>query len=220
MKCTLVVLGCITLAALGGPGRVSAQIAGMPVWNSPKGGTGLTLAVDYGSPDSAGGKGSVYAGRVVLGLQVLTLSATIGVRDPGGTASNSTQYGGTAALRLIGGSLMPVAVNLQGGFASFSVSSVQNTRATGAVGFAIDIPTPVVTVEPWIAPGIRMNHTDANGVIPSETNTTFGIAGGLTMRFGMLGIHMALDYEDIAGGGHTSTFGIGAHLALRSSFGL
>jgi len=214
MKRACFLLGCISLAALGGPGRAAAQLSGMPVWNSPRGGTGLTIAADYGLPDSIGGHGSAYAGRVVFGLQVLTVSATVGVRNPDGPVGNITQYGGTAALRLIGGTLIPVSVNVQGGLASFSQSGSRTTRATAAVGFAIDVPTPGVNVEPWIAPGLRMTH------VPGDTRTKFGIAGGLTVGFGMLGVHAALDYESLPGGGHTKTLGIGAHFSLRPSFGL
>jgi hypothetical protein len=156
----------------------------------------------------------------VLGLSVLTLSATVGVWNPEGAGANITQYGGTAALRLIGGSLIPLSVNLQGGLATFTQSSVRTERATAAVGFAIDVPTPGVTVEPWIAPGFRLTHSGASGVISSLTTTKFGVAGGLTIGLGMLGLHAAVDYESLAGGGHTRTLGIGAHLAIRPSFGL
>jgi hypothetical protein len=220
MKRVLLVLGGITGAAFGFPGRSFGQMIGMPVWNSPRGGTGLTIAADYGSPDSTGGKGSAYAGRVVLGLSVLTVSAAVGVRNPAGPGANVTQYGGTAALRLIGGSLIPVSVNLQGGLASFKDSTARTTRGTAALGFAIDVPTPIVHVEPWIAPGFRVTHRGASGLIISQTSTKFGVAGGLTIDFGMLGVHAALDYEQVPGGGHSRTFGIGAHLAIRPSFGL
>lgn len=220
MKRVLLMAGCITVAAFGVPGRAFGQMIGMPVWNSPRGGTGLTIAADYGSPDSTGGKGSAYAGRVVLGLSALTVSAAIGVRNPAGAGANMTQYGATAALRLIGGTLIPVSVNLQGGLATFKDSSARTTRGTAAVGFAIDLPTPIVHVEPWVAPGFRVTHSGASGLLGSQTSTKFGVAGGLTIDFGMLGVHAALDYEQVPGGGHSRTLGIGAHLAIRPSFGL
>jgi len=220
MKRVLLVLGCITVTAFGSPGRAFAQLVGMPVWNSPKGGTGLTIAGDFGSPDSAGGNGSTYAGRAVLGLSALTLSATVGVLNPDGAGANVTQYGGTAALRLIGGSLIPLSVNLQGGGARFSASGIHTTRGTLAMGFAIDVPMPFVSIEPWVAPGIRVTHTGASGIIASQTSTKFGVAGGLTIGLGMLGLHAALDYESLPGGGHSKTIGIGAHLSIKPSFGL
>ena len=220
MKRTAVVVGAVLFAAIGGPGLARAQLAGMPVWNSPKGGTGFTIAGDIGRPDSIGGKGTTYAARAILGLSALTVSATVGVHNPSGTGSNVTEYGGSAALRLIGGSLIPVSMNLQGGYAGFSQAGVTNSRVIGAVGLAIDLPTPGVTIEPWVAPGVRMNHVGATLLTASQTNTEFGLAGGLTIGLGMLGVHAAVDYEGVAGGGHATTLGIGVHLAFRPSFGL
>jgi len=214
MKRAFLLLVCAAAATLATPVQAGAQLAGMPVWNSPKGGTGLTIAADYGSPDSSGGSGSTYAGRVVFGLGTLTLSATVGSRKPEGAASSTTEWGGTGAFRLIGGSLIPVSVNLQGGFATYKEASVTTTRGTAALGFAIDIPTPGVSIEPWIAPGLRLMHS------ASQTDTQFGVAGGLTIGFGMLGIHAAMDYENLAGGGHTTTLGIGAQFSIRPPLGL
>ena len=219
MKRALLVLGCVTLAALGNPGRAFGQLIGMPVWNSPKDGTGLTIAADFGSPDSVGGKGSAYAGRAVLGLSPLTVSATIGARNPEAGA-NITQYGGTAALRLIGGSLVPVSVNVQSGIATFRQSSVRTIRGTAALGFAIEVPLPGMSVEPWVAPGLRVTHTGAAGSSGAHTDTRFGVAGGLTISVGMLGLHAAIDYESVAGGRHSTILGIGAQFAIGSSFEL
>ncbi len=213
-------LGLAAFGIAGGRQPLSAQLAGMPVWNSPRGGTGLTISGDFGFPDSTGGKGSTYAGRANLGVQALTLGATVGVRNPKGPGSNVTEYGGTAAFRLIGGSLIPVAVNLQGGFAGYSDSSITHTRFTAALGVAIDLPTPGVSLEPWVAPGIRVKHRGSSATGPSNTDSNFGIAGGLNLSFGLLGLHTALDYEKIKGGGHTTVFGIGAHLGIRAPIGL
>ena len=220
MKRALLAVGFVVAAAAGGPARAGAQLAGMPVWNSPKGGTGLLIALDFGLPDSTGGKGSTYAARAALGLRALTLSATVGSRNPPGTASTVTEYGGSAAFRIVGGSLIPVSINLQGGVSSSKLASVTATRFTTAVGLAVDVPVPGLSVEPWVAPGIRFNHVGASGPGPATTNSGFGIAGGLTFGFGLFGVHTAFDYEKRPGGGHTTTFGIGAHLDIRPSLGL
>jgi len=220
MKRALLVMGFVAVAAAGGPGRAVAQLAGMPVWNSPKGGTGLLIAADVGLPDSTGGKGATYAGRVALGLRALTLGATLGVRNPTGSASTVTEYGGTVAYRLVGGSLIPVSLNLQGGFSSAKLAGVTSTRFTTALGLAVDVPVPGLSVEPWVAPGFRSTHVGASGPVMSQTNSGFGIAGGLTFGFGLFGLHAAFDYEKRPGGGHTRTFGVGVHLDIRPSLGL
>src|SRR2546425_4853938 len=52
-----------------------AQWAGMPVWNNPKGGTGVTIDGDLGLPNSNGGKGTAFGARATLGLANISLTA-------------------------------------------------------------------------------------------------------------------------------------------------
>jgi len=220
MKRVVLPLALAAVAMAMAPRVGTAQLAGMPVWNSPRGGTGVLVAGDVGLPDSLSGKGSTIAARVALGLRAVTLSATAGIRNPSGPGSNITEYGGTAAYRLVGGSLIPISINLQGGASSFKDSLSSNTRVTAALGFALDLPVPGITLEPWVAPGVRMNHRGAGGTLASQTNTEFGVAGGVTLGFGMFGLHAGVDYENRPGGGHTTTLGIGAHVDIRPSLGL
>ncbi len=114
MKRAVLVAAVIAVAAATVPAPAPAQLAGMPVWNNPRGGTRVLVAADVGVPDSAGGKGTTLAGRAALGLSALTLSASVGVRNPSGAGSNVTEYGATAAYRLIGGSLIPISITSRG----------------------------------------------------------------------------------------------------------
>jgi hypothetical protein len=209
----------VAIGTLAFPAGAVAQLPGMPLWDSPRSGTGLLVAADLGRPDSAGGKGSTYAGRVVVGLDALTLGASVGGRSPDG-GSTTTEAGGTAAYRLIGGSLIPIAVNLQGGIAGVRGGGRTERRYTGALGLSVDLPLPGVSFEPWVAPGWRVNYAGSTATQGSTTNTDFGIAGGVTLGFGLIGIHAALDYEKLPGGGHTTTLGLGVHLDIRPSLGL
>ena len=88
MKHAAVVFASLALVAAGRPVAAAAQLPGMPVWNSPRGGTGFLVAGDVGIPDSTLGKGTTFAARAALGLSALTLSATAGVRNPSGAGSN------------------------------------------------------------------------------------------------------------------------------------
>src|SRR5881628_4276219 len=127
----------VGLAALvAAPAAGGAQWLGEPAWNSPKGGTGITIYGDYGRPNTEYGKGNAFGGRVALGVGTVTLTAGLASWKPETFNDRVTAYGGTAAFRLIGGTLIPVAVNLQGGAAhSAAVDTLPaTTNVTGAVG--------------------------------------------------------------------------------------
>src|SRR5256885_17222025 len=94
----------------------AGQWLGEPAWN-PKGGTGLTIYGDYGHPNTEAGKGNAFGGRVALGVGTVVLTAGVASWKPEGQNARATSYGGTAAFRLIGGSLIPPSVNLELGAA-------------------------------------------------------------------------------------------------------
>src|SRR2546430_2989462 len=96
----------------------AAQWRGMPGWNSPKGGTGVTISGDYGKPNAAYGAGNAFGGRASLGLGTLTLTAGVSSYKSDSIGPDRvTTWGGNAAFRLIGGSLLPFSLNLQAGAA-------------------------------------------------------------------------------------------------------
>src|SRR4029077_13063244 len=95
----------------------AAQWQGEPVWNSPKGGTGVTISGDYGHPNSDYGKGNTWGGRASLGIGTITLTAGVASWKPDLATQGFHSIGGNAAFRLIGGSLLPFSVNLQVGAA-------------------------------------------------------------------------------------------------------
>jgi len=125
---------------VGGAAPASAQWIGMPVWNSPTGGTGLTISGDYGKPDNNSGGGSAFGGRATLGLGTLSVTAGLDSYKPSGGTSG-TSFGGDLAFRVIGGPLVPVKINVQGGAAHTSVGSGL-TQVTGAVGVGVTLPCP------------------------------------------------------------------------------
>src|SRR2546428_5209297 len=87
----------------------AAQWTGMPVWNDPKGGTGITVSGEYGKPDSTYGKGNAWGGRAALGVGTVTLTAGGATYKPQGPSDATTAVGGQAAFRVIGGSPLPLA---------------------------------------------------------------------------------------------------------------
>src|SRR6059036_2884029 len=138
----------------------AAQWLGEPVWNSPKGGTGVTISGDYAKPNSDYGKGNTWGGRASLGIGTLTFTAGVARWKPDLATDGFTSIGGNAAFRLIGGSLLPFALNLQVGAArtDSANSTPAQTAVTGAAGFSVPLPTPGISIEPYFSPGIRYRN--------------------------------------------------------------
>jgi hypothetical protein len=212
-------------AVLGLATPAAAQWLGMPAWNSPKGGTGVTFYGDYGAPNDNAGKGNAFGGRVALGIGTITLTAGVASWKPDSVNDRVTSYGGTAAFRMIGGSLIPLSVGLQlGATHSAEVTSgtqtlPAQTSVLAAVGLSVPLPTPGISVEPYVSPGIRY-HKISNaptGVKDHETN--FGWTIGGNFSFGMVGIHVAYDSEKFDNGTH-GVLGVGADVGLRLPMGL
>src|SRR5437870_9972319 len=147
MKHAALTLG---LAFLASP--VAAQWLGEPAWNPPDAGSGFTIYADYTQPNSGAGGGDAFGGRVTLGAGTFTLTGGVSSWKSSLVSERITTFGGTAAFRLIGGSLIPVAVNLQlGAGHSLEITSTTTalpvqTMGLAAVGVSVPLPTPVVRV--------------------------------------------------------------------------
>lgn len=215
MKRVTLLVGALALAA----SPVAAQLAGMPVWNSPKGGTGVTISGDYAKPNDEAKGGSAFGARASLGLANLTLGVGVASWDSDSAADKVTGYGATAAFRVIGGSLLPVAINVQLGVGrTGDIKALADTSAlttiTGSVGVAASVPTPGISIEPYVSAGIRRHSK-------SGTNdSNFGFTIGANANFGMLGLHVAYDSESYGGGRTAGIIGIGAHIALKAPVGM
>jgi hypothetical protein len=202
MKRIVVALGLAALVAA----PAAAQLSGMPVWNSVKGGTGITVNADFGKPSSDAGGGSAFGARGSIGLANLTVGAGISSYKPdGGTSSMS--FGGNVAMKIMGGGLLPIGINFQGGVGRNSDADL--TTLTAAVGVAVTPTTPGMSLEVYASPGIRYSKPGGG-----TGDSNFGFAIGANVGFGMFGAHVAYDYTKVTGG-NLGIFGIGAHVALK-----
>jgi len=213
----MVTLGFTALVATTAP----AQWLGEPAWNNPKAGTGFTIYGDYTQPGSDAGGGNAFGGRVTLGAGTFTLTGGVSSWKADLVSERITSFGGTAAFRLIGGSLIPVAVNLQlGGGHSLEITSSTTTvpvqtMLLGAVGLSVPLPTPGVSVEPYVSPGIRYHHYSSVAPGASDHETNFGWVIGGNLGFGPIGIHFAYDSEKFHDGTRRGVFGVGANVGIR-----
>lgn len=212
MKRIMMVLALSAVAAA----PAAAQWFGMPVWNSPKGGTGVTINGDVGMPKD---KGTAFGARATLGLANLSVTAGLVSWKPSGQPDNVTSVGGNAAFKIIGGSLIPVALNLQIGAARAGAANNDSatTRVTAGGGIAVSLPTPGISIEPYLS--VTNRWYKASGV--AGTNSNLGWTLGANANFGMFGVHLAYDSENYGGLiGTVGTFGLGAHVALKAPIGM
>lgn len=223
---TMALAGFLTVPA-------AAQLDGLPVFFSPKGGTGLTIYGDFGRGlNEASGKTNAVGARASLGISVLTVSLGTGVVNPevGGDREVRVQYMGSVALRFIGGGLIPIAVSGQVGVGHLSLSDDASERNVAiGLGVALNLPTPGFTFEPWVAPRVSIRRVETGGDL--QTQTGFGLSAGVNLGFTMgLGIHAAVDWthlsEQSSGGLVTlletkpAIIGVGIHYSFRLPLGL
>ncbi len=219
MKRIATIAALIMFAAT--PPPAVAQWAGMPVWNNPKGGTGVTVDGDLGFPNSNAGKGTAFGARATLGLANISFTAGVSSWKPSGYSQSLTSVGGTAQFKVIGGSLIPVALNFQlGGSTTSSVDTgtvtlvPKLTTFLGGAGVSVNVPTPGINIEPYLSISNRWRK-------PSGGNTASNVGWviGANVGFGMLGLHLAYDSQKVSGVTR-GVIGIGAHVALKAPAGM
>lgn len=214
MKRTLTVLALAACVAT----PAAAQLPGMPNWSSPKGGTGVTISGDLAMPNADLGKGTAFGARATLGLANLSLTGGLAFWKPKGAPDEFTSFGGQAAFRVIGGSLLPVALSLQVNASRTGAANTNPSLTRIGLGGAIsvNVPTPGLAIEPYLAVNNRWNKY--SGV--SGTDSNIGWTLGANVGLGMLGLHVAYDSESLGGGSTGGIIGIGAHFALKAPIGM
>ncbi|HET8713631.1 MAG TPA: hypothetical protein VFM23_08140 [Gemmatimonadales bacterium] len=200
------------------PASLAAQALGMPNWSNPKGGTGVTISGDLAMPNEDLGKGTAFGARGSVGLGTLTLTAGIASWKPKGFADSYTSFGGQGSFRVIGGSLIPVALALQVGVARVGEANGDPSLTRLGLGGAVsvNVPTPGLSIEPYLA--VNNRWYKFSGVSGTESN--IGWTLGANVGLGMLGLHVAYDSENFGGGTTGGIIGIGAHFSLKAPIGM
>jgi hypothetical protein len=216
----------VLLALAGTALPAAAQVRGIPVYNSgvPRG-IGIYGDVGFANDEAGGGTGYGLTGRA--GFGPLGVAALISTSKPDGGESD-VSLGAALNYRIFGGPLVPLTVTLQAGagWIKAEESGILDLRAfdvsTGfttwhfpiGVGLALTIPNPVLAIRPWLAPRLDIVRSSGNG--DSETDTNFGLSGGLEFNFlNGFGLHAAYDAV-FADGARPGVFGLGAHYAFRT----
>lgn len=196
------------VAALALP--LEAQVAGLPVYNNGVG-PGVTLGLDVGFNNEDAGGGTAVGGTVSWGSGLFGLTGTLASWSPD-AGDAITAVGGTGNFRVFGGPLSPVLVHLQAGAATWSVNGADFVHVPLGVGIGVVIPSPAVSLNPWIAP--RLDLLKADGVLDDDWLTDFGLSAGLDIYFvGGLGLRAAYDYVS-RDGARPGVFSVGANYSL------
>lgn len=196
-------------------GVASAQVAGMPVWNSPKVGSGLMVAADYGAPTTDAGGGNTWGLRAEVGFGRIGVGARYSTWEPEGAAERTSSFGAVGMFRLIGGALSPLNVNLIGGAGTTSDITTGNvtfqniTSYVAGAGASVMLPIPGFSIEPYLSVTNRWNKQSG----ASTTESDIGWTLGANVTFGMLGAHIAYDSQDY-GGTTGSILGVGVHVGI------
>jgi len=204
----------VTLAVAAAAPATAQLLAGMPAWNSPKGGTGVTISGDFGMPSNDAGGGSAFGARGSLGLGKFTVAVGYSGYKADGATDRLSSYGAGAAFRLLGGALNPLNVNVVGGIGTTGnvptgLGTIDVKTYYGGAGASVSLPVPGFSIEPYISVTNRWNA--ASG---ADTESDLGWTLGANVGLGLLGVHVAYDSQDLAGT-TISTLGIGAHVSLN-----
>jgi hypothetical protein len=178
-----------------------AQLGGQPVYAIPKG-TGVTVNADFGVGIDPGSY-NTGAARVSLGLPMVAFQAGF---EPEMLDAAENQIMGGAAVTLMP---MPVALRIQASVAYGLDSKNMVVPAGVVIGF--NVPSPSLSVEPWVYPSVRIS-------MPDVGDTEFGFGGSAGVSIGLpggLGGHVALDYAKYPDVDAIITGGIGVHYAIR-----
>jgi len=214
------------LAVPGAAAPAAAQMFGNPVYVPVGVGTGVNIAGDYGRGlNDASGKGDYFGGRVALGLPMLYVTAGVGTYKPDGATESEMTFGGALGLNVLRLPMMPVKVSLQAGAGYTKFGGDKLIDIPVSLGIGLALPTPGLSITPWVAPRLHVRIlSPESSLLDTETATRFGASGGVNAAFGLIGVHLAVDYISFsapAGSGQTSgdvsplVFGAGIDVGLK-----
>lgn len=220
---------------LAGVARLSAaQAPGLPVMNPgvPRGFTVATLA---GFGNAAAGGGTAVGISGTAGFRRIAIGGFVS-RLRGSSFDEGTFFagGGNVTVKVAGGPLVPVAVNLQVGAGYYAPgyrlagATSKTWRAPIGLGISWTIPQPVVALKPWLAPRADVRRVTGpdpladpvpGGPIPTATSTEtdFGLSGGINFGFlNGLAIDVAFDRLFVGGqGSKPTTVGVGLSYTFK-----
>ena len=194
-------IALLSLSLLATTSVARAQVRGLPVINSGIS-AGLGVRGEAGFANSDYPKGTTYGITGILGTGPFGVTATYASFNPEAAGDNVSTYGGTANLRVFGGGLSPFSATFQAGYGHAKIGGQGFDHFPVGLGLAFKIPTPVLSLKPWIAPRADFQHG-------SETETKFGASAGVefSLLSGFGGV-VSYDWVDQGGGQKPGIWGV------------
>ena len=212
------------LALLVGAPAALAQVAGIPVYYNPRGGTGVSVAGNLGFLSSDGGDGKGFAVTGGIGAGPAYITASVGQFNPaavgGFNPDAEMTYGGTVSFKVFGGGMLPLSISPQIGVGMVKFGN--QTLTSIPIGVGVGLNLPLFPLKPWIAPRVAFQRvtnvpTGVGTATETQSESRIGVSAGADFNLLLgLGFHAAVDYEpkkDLLPS--TTVFGIGAHFNFR-----
>jgi hypothetical protein len=165
---------------------------------------GVSIGAMAGFPNSAAGDGPWLVGSLSYGARRVAIEGFASWLAGGADAETSRVAGGGAiTVKMLGGPLVPIAVNLQAGVGYWQTASgisgdpIKNWHVPVGLGISWTVPRPAVAIKPWIAPRLDYARVDVPAgslALVDDSATNFGLSGGLSFGFlNGLSLDLALD---------------------------
>jgi hypothetical protein len=197
MRRRVVPLLAILLAA-GAP-EAASQVRGFPLYavQVPR---GITLGADVAFPSDDYCPGACAGGTAAMGFGRVGVSATVA----------TSGFGGLVTVTLVRPERSPFSLVIQGGASGTTGGGV--FQAPFGAGFSVWIPTPVVSLQPWI--GFRGQYMYPGNGWEGDGAVHAGFSAGLSVTLlNGLGVRAAYDRVLLTGNDLT-TFGVGVFFSF------
>lgn len=189
-----------------------AQTPGLPVYG---GGFSPTIELEglvgFASKEAPTGKGMTLGARGTLAAGRLGLSATVASFNPSGPGGSQKAYGAMLGFKVVGGALSPFALYLQGGAGTMNSEDPDSSQVHVPLGVAASlvIPTPILSIRPWVAPRLQLVRTTGAG--GSTIENLFAIGAGVDLTL-LGGLSFRAAYDRVKDQDGTLGLGMALHL--------
>lgn len=197
MRRRMMPLLAILLAA--GAREAQSQVRGFPLYavQVPR---GITLGGDVAFASDAYCLDACWGVSAAVGFGRVGVSTTIA----------TSGFGGLVTVSLLQGARSPFSLVLQGGVSGTTTNG--DIQAPFGGGFSVWIPTPVVSLQPWI--GFRGQYMDPGNGVDGNGAVHAGFSAGLSVTLlNGLGARAAYD-RVLVTGNDLSTFGVGVFFSF------